>query len=193
MKKRLSNSGYIGIDKRTAGSGIISKEKHELERRSNRLQMTQYSYNIEYLVVAGGGGAGGGSSTSGWVGGGGGGAGGLLSGSFESELSITYTATVGAGGSGTGYNTNSRGGNGSDSSLIGGSISITSIGGGGGGTGGNAGNSNRIGASGGSGGGSGYRSTTAGSGLHFTGGAIFPTTGPGSFSNGGITWGMVRD
>ena len=32
-------------------------------------------------------------------------------------------------------------------------------------------------------------STTAGSGLHFTGGAIFPTTGPGSFSNGGITWG----
>ena len=32
-------------------------------------------------------------------------------------------------------------------------------------------------------------STSAGSGFHLTGGGIFPTTGPGAYSNGGITWG----
>ena len=32
-------------------------------------------------------------------------------------------------------------------------------------------------------------SSTAGAGFHLTGSAIFPTTGTGSYSNGGVTWG----
>ena len=55
MKKVSSNSGYIGIDKRTARVGIISAKKHELDRRSGRLNKTLYNYEIDYLVVAGGG------------------------------------------------------------------------------------------------------------------------------------------
>ena len=105
------------------------------------------STNLNYLVVAGGGG--GGSH-----GGGGGGAGGLLQGSaLTLSGGITYTVTVGAGGAGgtDDYptNTTGTGRNGSNSSLIGGSASITASGGGGGGLGG------FNGLSGGSGGGGG--------------------------------------
>ena len=32
-------------------------------------------------------------------------------------------------------------------------------------------------------------SSTAGAGMHLTGSAIFPTTGTGSYTNGGVTWG----
>ena len=72
MKKRLSNSGYIGIDKRTVDSGIISKEKHELERRSNRLFPTGFLYEVDFLVVAGGGAGTGNYSLDGGAGGAGG-------------------------------------------------------------------------------------------------------------------------
>ena len=93
---------------------------------------------IDYIVVAGGG-AGGGTYY-----GGGGGAGGLLTASsITLNPSTTYTVVVGAGAS-------ADGGNGSNSSLIGTGLSVTSIGGGKGGSvyGGTAGTS------GGSGGGS---------------------------------------
>ena len=160
MKKRLSNSGYIGIDKRTATSGIISKEKHELERRSNRMAPANTTYEVDFLVVAGGGGGGG--STAG-----GGGAGGLRTsygstsgGGSSAEDSIklarvkVYTVTIGSGGAGgingsAGVPNNTNGG---DSSISGADITtITSIGGGYGASGRSS--SARSANSGGSGGG----------------------------------------
>ena len=81
---------------------------------------------IEYLVVAGGGGSNAGGGDPAINDAGGGGAGGLLTASGVTAASSTnYGVTVGAGGgSGT---------NGGDSSLIGGAISVTSVGGGAGG------------------------------------------------------------
>ena len=104
----------------------------------------QLNLTADCLVIAGGG-AGGGSSNDA---GGGGGAGGyrLISGVSLSSTA-THIATVGSGGAGI---ANSRGASGADSSLIGGSVSISSTGGGGGG-----GTVNINGASGGSGGGGG--------------------------------------
>jgi hypothetical protein len=91
---------------------------------------------IEYVVVAGGGGGYGGF-------GGGGGAGGFLTASgVTAVLSTNYAVTIGAGGA-----TEFDGGN---SSLIGGSISVTSIGGGAGGD--NTGGNGQDGGSGGGGG-----------------------------------------
>ena len=96
--------------------------------------------SCDYLVVAGGGG--GGADDTGGNYSGGGGAGGLRStvtatgggGSLESAvamaLNTAYTITIGAGGAG---GTNGGGNvpaNGGNSSLIGGSVSITSLGGG---------------------------------------------------------------
>lgn len=97
-----------------------------------------YPGNFNYLVVGGGGG--GGDRT-----GGGGGAGGVLSGVFFSDLN-TYSITVGAGGiaanaeftdsGAVGCNSLPRGTGlkGGNSSIIGGSQSITANGGGGGGS-----------------------------------------------------------
>ena len=104
----------------------------------------QVNINADCLVIAGGG-AGGGSTNDA---GGGGGAGGyrLISGVSLSSTA-THIATVGSGGAGI---ANSRGASGTNSSLIGGSVSISSTGGGGGG-----GTVNINGASGGSGGGGG--------------------------------------
>lgn len=87
------------------------------------------SADIEYLLVAGGGGGGG------W--GGGGGAGGLLSSSLSSvESGSSFTVTIGAGATATGRvgGDYAAGGDGTDSSIAGTTIStITSTGGGGGG------------------------------------------------------------
>ena len=91
--------------------------------------------SCDYLVVAGGGG--GADMIAG-----GGGAGGLRStltntgggASLESALSFagntSYTVTIGSGGIGAASNTNSSGTSGNNSSIIGGSISLVSIGGG---------------------------------------------------------------
>ena len=141
-----------------------------------------------YLVVAGGGG--GSESDSGGAGGGGGGgyrnsfstetSGG--GGSSETELTFTggtvYTITVGAGGTVSGLNTQT---NGSNSSIIGTDVSITS-------TGGGKGASTTISAgSGGSGGGGGENSTSAGSGTAnqgFSGGDAVTNQGGGGGGSG---------
>ena len=106
--------------------------------------------DIEYLVVAGGAGGGG------W--GGGGGAGGLLSSSLSSvESGSSFTVTIGAGATATGRSGGNyvAGGDGTDSSVAGTTIStITSTGGGGGGY-----FNNNVGRDGGSGGGGGIRSS----------------------------------
>ena len=106
--------------------------------------------DIEYLVVAGGGGGGG------W--GGGGGAGGLLSSSLSSVQSgSSFTVTIGAGATATGRSGGNyvAGGDGTDSSIAGTTIStITSTGGGGGGY-----YDGNVGRGGGSGGGGGIRSS----------------------------------
>jgi hypothetical protein len=84
---------------------------------------------VEVLLVGGGGG--GGRSS---IGGGGGGAGGvrLLDGASSLTVSAaTYSITVGGGGVGL-SSTNGNGDNGGDSSIVGGSISETALGGGGG-------------------------------------------------------------
>jgi hypothetical protein len=103
----------------------------------------------DYLVIGGGGGAGNVNPSyyNFYAGnlGGGGGAGGYLTGS--PALSGSYTITIGAGAAGA-YPSN-----GSNSSIIGGSLSITAIGGGSGGTYGSAGKA------GGSGGGGSYSGT----------------------------------
>ena len=121
-----------------------------------------FSTDVEVLVVAGGGGGGTHS-------GGGGGAGGLLyyglespktpNGSAVSVVSgVSYTITVGAGGAGGYADTTwappyhqNVGVNGVNSSIVGGAVSLTAIGGGGGGNPGNG----VVGVAGGSGGGGG--------------------------------------
>jgi len=114
------------------------------------------SLTADYLVVAGGGA----SAVPNGRYSGGGGAGGLRStvtatgggGALESTLSLTsqaYTVTVGAGGAANSRSPG-RGSNGVNSSIIGGAVSITSIGGGAGGAGDDT---NPSGLSGGSGGG----------------------------------------
>jgi hypothetical protein len=124
----------------------------------------------EVLVVAGGGSGGGGVITSG-----GGGAGGI---NFSSSTSFTsgvsYTATVGAGATGASI----MGSTGSNSSLIGGAVSITGNGGGGGAGSSNPGPANGL--NGGCGGGASSNNTTTGA---------IGTGGTGSQGgNGGRAW-----
>jgi len=108
----------------------------------------------DILVVAGGGG--GGANLAG-----GGGAGGVVAFASQSLASGTgYACTIGSGGSGSTNNAN-LGGSGTNSTVIGGAISLSATGGGGGGSLGNANGAN--GGSGGGGGG-GYNSGTGGSG-----------------------------
>jgi hypothetical protein len=116
---------------------------------------------VQYLVVAGG--AGGGVSYSG-----GGGAGGLLAGTLT-VTTTTYTATIGTGSSYTQGNVN-----GTNSSFVGGSSSLTALGGGGGG-------SSSAGSTGGSGGGAG--SGAGGTGTAGQGNA--GGTGANSLGGGG--------
>ena len=108
-------------------------------------------YSASYLVVAGGGG--GGKIN----GAGGGGGGGLLSGTATLVLGTLYTVTVGSGGTGS---STTYGANGSNSSFVGGSISVASIGGGGGGGSDTSTTPENSGRDGGSGGGGGTNSST---------------------------------
>lgn len=131
-------------------------------------------YSVDYLVVAGGAGGGGDM-------GGGGGAGGYLTNSFEFQPSASYSVTVGAGGQrGSGvYNNNAT--NGGNSSLIGGDLSVTSIGGGKGASRTSSG-AKITGGSGGSGGGG---SGLSGGGTGGTGGS--GTSGQGFNGGSGIS------
>lgn len=128
-------------------------------RMNNKPVFIQYDepFAVEYLVVAGGGGAGytqfGADRSSGTLGGGGG-AGGLRSGSIDVNINDTFSATVGSGGSGGSSGVNAS--NGQNSSLIGSTLSITSIGGGKGGQ-----ISDEDGGNGGSGGGTAYAPSSA--------------------------------
>ena len=192
----------------TATGGSISTSgayKIHTFTSSGTFTVTQGTANIEYLVIGGGGGGGTVSS----VPGGGGGAGGYRcsvvgessGGGANAEPVVnlgagTYTITVGAGGTG-GPSDNTTGNQGSNSSISGPGISITSIGGGGGGgnqttptsggSGGGGQESDGIGASGTSGqgyaGGNGSESGNYGGG---GGGAGEPgsTDGPGHGGDG---------
>ena len=130
------------------------------------------SGTMEYLVIAGGGSGGGYYFT------GGGGAGGYRTASGQAVTAQAYAVTVGDGGIG---NNSGRGTSGSNSSLIGTDVSITSTGGGAGGFLGS------VGLSGGSGGGShGYSTTAFGtgtSGQGFNGGGGFG--GAPNYTSGG--------
>ena len=123
--------------------------------------------SADVLCIAGGGG--GGSSL-----GGGGGAGGLRGLTAQSMTATPYAITVGAGGTGSSSN---KGATGTNSSVIGGALSLTSDGGGGGGRGNEGATS--IGINGGSGGGAG----SAIDGVSHAGGTA--TSGQGN--NGGST------
>jgi len=151
---------------------------------------------VDYLIVGGGGGGG-------MDMGGGGGGGGVLSGTFNVANNTTYTVTVGAGGWGAPGGSQFRGDgagpqpgahqftipatNGSNSSVVGGNISLTAVGGGAGGssyypyTPGAAGNN------GGSGGGaSGYSDGGTRSGGNGTAGQGYAGgTGGGQYYSGG--------
>ena len=108
------------------------------------------SLTADVLVLAGGGGGGTGN-------GGGGGAGGLRQLTSQSFTATNYTCTIGSGGNGHVANTNGRGSAGTNSSLIGGALSISATGGGAGG-----GGNTEAPTSGGSGGGGGTASATNG-------------------------------
>jgi len=139
-------------------------------------------------IVLAGGGAGGNHM------GGGGGAGGLLIQSSTLFATGSYTVTFGSGGSNSG-SVESKATSGVNSSIIGGSISMSAIGGGAGGAGNIS--ANQVGSNGGSGGGnSAYTSsgTVAGTGTNQQGnnggtslitGTAYLGTGGGGYSSAG--------
>jgi hypothetical protein len=133
------------------------------------------SLSCETLTVGAGGGSG--ADASGGAAGGGG-AGGVV---YTSSVGISvnsYTVTIGAGGA-AGASSGLQGTSGANSSITGGSLSLTaSVGGGGGG----AGVTNMNGLTGGSGGGGGGRSGTGGTGGAATSGQGF-AGGTGSNSS----------
>ena len=143
-----------------------------------------FTQTIDYLVVGGGGGGGS------YVGGGGGG-GGVVPGSFPLQYNKTFSVTVGAGGSGgSGQRTDDET-NGSNSSLSGGEILVTAIGGGRG-----ARYADQSGYDGGSGGGHGGSQNNGGrggralqpmstSGGHGTVGSSSTATRPNDVTMGG--------
>ena len=147
---------------------------------------TPQGYDAEYLIVAGGGaGASPGTNpgTSDGFGRGGGGAGGYRTNyggvAIELKTGDVYTVTVGTGGA-TDDTGNGGGNSGTDSSIIGTGISLTSAGGGYGGT--FYGSSAIVGAAGGSGGGAAEADGTTGG----TGGAgDTPSTTPAQGYKGG--------
>jgi hypothetical protein len=137
---------------------------------------TPQTYSSDILVVAGGGSQGNAVSDPKYASGGGG-AGGFRTSTSSLTPGATYTVTVGAGGV---QNTDGWGTNGSDSSISGTGVSITSTGGGCGGDGVNDGEAATVqgGQNGGSGGGGGAIKQTAGSGNT-------PSTSPSQGNNGG--------
>jgi hypothetical protein len=138
------------------------------------LGVSTAALTADILVIAGGGGAGSGGA----------GAGGLVYNSSQNCIVATYTVTIGSGGTG-GVNNTSQATNGIDSSLTGGSLSLTAaVGGGKGGTA----NRPAINYDGGSGGGSNQQGNPAGvatagqgsnGGLGFSDFASFDTGGGG--------------
>lgn len=157
--------------------------------------------NVEYLIVGGGGSGGAGNFT----GSAGGGAGGLRTsvvgatsgggGSPEPRITledgVTYTITVGNGGKPYDYDTSygRKGQDGGDSSIVGGSISIVSVGGGGGAGYDNSNDPGSGGSDGGSGGGGGSQgeNQSAGSGTANQGyaGAVGRNSSPENYPGGG--------
>ena len=137
---------------------------------------TPQTYSSDILVVAGGGSQGNAVSDPKYASGGGG-AGGFRTSTSNLTPGATYTVTVGAGGV---QNTDGWGTNGSNSSISGTGVSITSTGGGCGGDGVNTGQAATVqaGQDGGSGGGGGAIKQTAGSGNT-------PSTSPSQGNNGG--------
>jgi len=143
LKLQLANTGIIYV----AG---------QFDEYNLSIFVPSATPSISYLVVAGGGG---GADRHG----GGGGAGGYLANDVIITTGVDYTITVGAGGLAGSYpeggnpsvgNPAGAGSQGANSSIIGGAVSIVSIGGGGGGTVG--GNPTGTFGSGGGGGGIGY-------------------------------------
>jgi len=179
-----SSTGYFDLPAGTTAqrpgspaTGMVryntDESSYEAYDGSNWVQVStqNYTYDVEYLVVAGGGGSA--YQIGGYAGGGGGGAGGYLTSTVSVETTNTYTVTVGGGGAGG--TSAGAGGNGTNSVLSGTGIStVTSIGGGGGGGSTGTGNSGGSG-----GGGSGEGSKTGGSG----------TTGQGTAGGNGVNAG----
>ena len=131
---------------------------------TNNFSVTKGSIEVEYLIVAGGGGGGsGGSSGSGPRGGGG--AGGMITGTATVTEGNTYVCTVGSGGAGGGTGGENHGSQGVGSSIVGGGLNLTTVGGG---YGAAYITNQLVGGNGGSGGGSAYTATqssgTAGQG-----------------------------
>lgn len=127
---RRNFRGIISSSKLTisnvSASGIFTTNSHLQAKNSGNWPLGANPTNsIEYLVVSGGG-SGAGHGTQ--VGGGGGGAGGLLTGNTSVSGSIVYTVTVGAGGAGVA--TNLSGNYGSNTSISGTGLSVSTIGGG---------------------------------------------------------------
>lgn len=126
-----------------------------------------FSYTVEWLVVAGGGSGGGGN------GGGGGGAGGYRTGTLTAVSGESNSITVGAGGARGSVPAN----NGTNSSID----AVSSVGGGGGGSGGSP---STAGNSGGSGGG-GTRSASGGSATSGQGNSGGGSANSGAYGTGG--------
>lgn len=127
---RRNFRGIISSSKLTvsnvSASGIFTTNSHlQAKNSGNWPTVIVPTSSIEYLVVSGGG-SGAGYGTQ--VGGGGGGAGGLLTGNSSVSSSTTYTITIGSGGAGVA--TNLSGNYGSNSSISGTGLSISTIGGG---------------------------------------------------------------
>jgi hypothetical protein len=144
------------VSPKASGGRVTSDASYWYHTFTNSGTLTpSQSVTADVLVIAGGGGAG-----YNW--GGGGGAGGLLYNASQSLVNGTnYITTIGGGGTGSNPNYG-RGTNGTNSSFIGGAISLTAIGGGAGGGGTPGGGNN--GNSGGSGGGGCGQSSSFGSG-----------------------------
>lgn len=135
---------------------------------SGTFQVTAGKGDVETLIVGGGGGGGS------YVGGGGGG-GGVYEGSFK-VVPTSYTVTVGNGGSGGSGSGAADNTNGQNSSVVGGTVSLTALGGG---TGSRF--PDGAGAAGGSGGGAGGCSAGSGAG----GAAQQPSSATGGLGNAG--------
>jgi hypothetical protein len=168
------------------GTVVTNVNTYHVFTSSSSFTVT-YPGNFNYLVVGGGGGGGDRH-------GGGGGAGGVLSGVFFSDLN-TYSITVGAGGiaanaeftdaGAVGCNSLPRGTGlkGGNSSIIGGSQSITANGGGGGGSA--DGNPTGTFGSGGGGGGNSSRPGVAGTAGQGNSGGAGGTIGGGGGGGAG--------
>jgi hypothetical protein len=181
----ISNNVFTGP---TVSGGILSSDATYYYRTfisNGTLSISNVVLSADILTIAGGG-------SGGAQVGGGGGAGGLLYSSASALSPTSYSVAIGAGAPyPPNYNANgdasNKGQKGSDSSFIGGSISIISAGGGGG-----SGYSNQAGPNGGSGGGAdgqgqtNYGSGTVGQGNRGGSGFIGSWAGGGGGGSGSI-------